>query len=153
MWKIIKLKYTGEELSDGFLKGNQYIEELTILDGFKEIPENAFRDCPNLKKVEIQGESVKKIGDGAFYGCGNLADVTLQEGLEEIGEFAFFHCEKLPIIKIPNSVKNIGDGAFVGCKTLQTIYIDNTSTFVKYYWSRLWLGDCKAEVKYLRGKY
>jgi hypothetical protein len=151
--KRIKLKYTGEELSEDFLKDNQYIEELTILDGFKEIPERAFCDCSNLKKVEIQGESVKRIGYSAFDGCKNLVDVKLNEGLEEIYWGAFFYCKKLPRIEIPNSVKRIGNNVFYGCETLQTINIDNTETFVKTNWDTNWLGDCQAKVNCLRGKY
>jgi hypothetical protein len=117
-WKSIKLKHTDEELSKGFLKGNQYIEELIILDGFKEIPEMAFCNCPNLKKVEIHGESVKKIGNSAFYECENLVDVKLNEVLEEIDVCAFAYCKKLPKIEIPNSVKRIGYSAFLRCEHL-----------------------------------
>jgi hypothetical protein len=115
--KSIKLEYTGKELPVEFLKGNQYVEELTILDGFKEIPEMAFCKCSNLKKVEIQGESLKKICKSAFTWCKNLVDVKLNEGLEEIDCGAFDYCTKLPKIEIPNSVKKIGNSAFGGAET------------------------------------
>ena len=150
--KSIKLKYTGEELSEGFLRGNQYIEELIILDGFKEIPFRSFCECPNLKKVEIHGESVKRIEGFCFTDCPKLTDVKLNDWLEEIDRGVFDYCKNLPRIKIPNSVKRIGYNAFDDCENLQTIDIDNTETFVKSYWSRRWLGNCQAKVKYLRIK-
>jgi hypothetical protein len=119
--KKVTLKYENNPILSDSFKGNQYIEELTILDGFKEIPFRAFCNCSNLKKVEIPGKSVKKIGGYVFNWCGNLADVKLNEGLEEIDEGAFFCCENLPIIEIPKSVKKIGDNAFSWCENLADV--------------------------------
>ena len=40
---------------------------------------------------------VKVIGDGAFRGCGGLAEVTIPEGVTTIGEWAFDGCGEIRI--------------------------------------------------------
>ena len=59
--------------------------------------------------------SVKRIGDYAFYECSNLKSVVLPNGLQEIGIGAFNKCEKLETVIIPNTVKDIGFDAFADC--------------------------------------
>ena len=49
-----------------------------------------------------------------------------------IGEGAFFHCESLTDITIPNSVKSIEDGAFCQCSSLTSITIPNSVTSIEY---------------------
>lgn len=62
-------------------------------------------------------DSVKKIGDGAFFGSG-LTEIILPEGLEYIGNNAFEKCEDLTGIVIPEGVKEIGNEAFSYCFNL-----------------------------------
>ncbi|QKX39421.1 leucine-rich repeat domain-containing protein [Metamycoplasma hominis] len=91
-----------------------------------EIEDNFFIDKNNKKilsyldkkatKVTIPS-SVKEIGEGAFSGCENLKEVTLNEGLEKIGAEAFYKTN-IESITIPSSVKEIGERAFHGCTNL-----------------------------------
>ena len=46
--------------------------------------------------------------------CGCQTSI-IPNSVTSIGEGAFFHCESLTDITIPNSVKSIEDGAFYGC--------------------------------------
>lgn len=64
---------------------------------------------------------VTSIGDYAFYGCSNLATVTLPEGITSIGKEAFRGCERLTAIRIPSSVQAIGRYAFYECINLATV--------------------------------
>ena len=82
-----------------------------------------------LKNITIPG-SVVNIGEGAFFGCRTLADITLQEGVTSIGEEAFVNTY-IKAITIPKSVKIVGKDAFESCTRLTTV------TF---------LGDAPAEV-------
>ena len=77
-------------------------------DGYKYLP---------FTSITIPG-SVKTIGNGAFYGCRELEQVTFgtvedeeEGGLISIGDNAF-QCCALTSITLPNSVKTIGSGAF-----------------------------------------
>jgi len=62
-------------------------------------------------------DSVKHIGDNAFYGSDCEFDCTLKaiylpEGLVSIGDYAFACCERLTEFKLPGTVRSIGKGAF-----------------------------------------
>lgn len=82
------------------------------------INEYAFTAC-NMSSVTV-GNSVKEIGDYAFYKCPYLKTVVLGNSVETIGSSAFEECEQLTAksssgntnINIPRSVKRIGSKAF-----------------------------------------
>lgn len=57
-------------------------------------------------------KNIKKIGNKTFFGCGNLVNVVLPDGLETIENEAFYKCYRLETT-IPESVKFIGEKAFV----------------------------------------
>ncbi|KAL7528088.1 hypothetical protein ACHAXR_002260, partial [Thalassiosira sp. AJA248-18] len=42
-----------------------------------------------------------------LYGCSNLREVVLNEGLEKIGQYSF-NCKSLESIKIPSTVSEVG---------------------------------------------
>ena len=44
-----------------------------------------------------------------FFGCKQLKEIVLPEGLEEISSYAFNKCYGLETIKIPESVKSISN--------------------------------------------
>lgn len=72
--------------------------------------------------------SVKKIGNRAFWGCSNLTDIHIPDSVMEIEEWAFSWCWRLVSIHIPDSVTKIGTGAFNGCNKLINIYFPNSVT-------------------------
>lgn len=57
-------------------------------------------------------DTIKVIGENAFYGCSKVTAIVLPEGLETIGEAAFRYCNGLKEINIPASVTAIGERAF-----------------------------------------
>lgn len=65
--------------------------------------------------------SIKTIGDLAFYRCDSLASINLPEGLTSIGILAFYYCTKIESVNIPNSVKTIAESAFWRCDGLKTL--------------------------------
>ncbi|WP_044420577.1 leucine-rich repeat domain-containing protein [Metamycoplasma hominis] len=85
-----------------------------------EIKDNFLIDKNNKKilayldkkttKVTIPS-SIKEIDESAFFGCRNLKEVILNEGLEKIRAGAFLNT-KIESITIPDSVKEIDDWAF-----------------------------------------
>lgn len=66
---------------------------------------------------------IKKIGNNAFYQCGNLYEITFNNDLEEIGDKAFIKCSNLKNFDSPESLKKIGDDAFSYCDSLTEIII------------------------------
>ncbi len=71
---------------------------------------------------------VTKIGQWAFWGCKNLASVTIPNSVTEIGDFAFYDCTGLTSVIIPESVTMIGYHAFRGCTGLTSVTISNGVT-------------------------
>ena len=82
-----------------------------------KIPAYAFYKCKNLTGDIVIPNSVKEIGEKAFYDCtGFNGTLTLSNALSVIPEDAFRYCSSLTgDLVIPNSVKEIGNSAFGYC--------------------------------------
>lgn len=60
--------------------------------------------------------TVVGIGDHAFSGCGLTGLLTIPNSVKTIGDYAFYGCSGLSgWLTIPNSVTSIGNHAFSGC--------------------------------------
>ena len=109
---------------DQTVDGSNYLVKgkLTI-DG---IANEAFKNKREITSVSIPN-SVKFIGDRAFYKCAGLNTVNFAEGssLEKIGAEAFLQA-KMSNIVFPASITNIGVGAFANAD-LTNIEFDEKS--------------------------
>ena len=78
-------------------------------------------DYEGISKVvtippKIDGHTVTKIANGAFYGCTGLKKVTIPNSVTEIGSGAFSGCTGLTEISVPRET-NCSPNAFPGgCK-------------------------------------
>lgn len=86
----------------------------------KHIGEHAFFDCETLYEVSLPS-SIETIGNGAFCQCRNLCKICFPESLTKIGSSAFSGCEKIEELVIPKNVSYIGERAFGGCDNLKSI--------------------------------
>jgi hypothetical protein len=91
-------------------------------------------------------DCVTNLGEGAFAGCANLANVTIGKGVTSIkgglgtqwwGTFQW--CSSLTRVTIPDNVTNIGDGeihlggalgTFYGCQNLTNVIIGKGLTYL-----------------------
>lgn len=103
---------------------NSGIVRINIPESVTTIGARAFNDCEKLSTISLPN-SVASIGEWAFYGCKELENITLGNGLKSIGANAFTDCYKLSSINIPDSVTSIGEQAFSSCKALTSIAIPN----------------------------
>jgi len=76
-----------------------------------------------LTSIELP-ESLKVIGDEAFYCCDELQEIHIPASVEEICPWAFMDCCSLTNVEIPAGVKKIGERAFLGCEKLTGIHVD-----------------------------
>ena len=74
--------------------------------------------------------TVKSIGNQAFFYCLSLTTITISSGVTSIGKEAFSSCSSLTNVTIPNSVTSIGDQAFYNCSSLANITIPNSVTSI-----------------------
>ena len=64
-------------------------EIVDVPEGVTEIPDGAFRDNKNVKRITFPS-TLETIGKEAFYGCARLKISPLPSSLKTIGERAFF---------------------------------------------------------------
>lgn len=144
-----KVQFNGKELSvievgDDFANSNLSISSLAVNEGVISIGTRAFRDCANLKTIDI-AHTVTQIGTECFYGCtsleafdnrgivslgsksfaecGNLKEVSI-ENLASLTEGTFLNCTKLSDCNLPN-ITSIGKEAFKNCQSMAEYNITN----------------------------
>jgi len=106
----------------------------------REIGERAFRGyrdptytdrtlfVPTVANI-VFPETVKTIGNHAFYGCTTLTNITFPakfpkgEGLTHIENYVFMGCTGLTTITLPASIMKLGHSSFAGCHSLATVII------------------------------
>ncbi|MCP8351741.1 leucine-rich repeat domain-containing protein [Candidatus Synchoanobacter obligatus] len=99
------------------------------LEGVTSIGEGAFWGCTGITELTIPN-SVMSIGKQAFKGCTGLTSVTIPNSVTSISRYAFYGCSGLTSVTIPNSVTNIGDWAFALCSGLTSVTIPNSVTSI-----------------------
>lgn len=112
-------------IQDGTLveyKGSD--KNVVIPDTVKKIGDKAFYKNRTLKTITIPN-SVEKIGEEAFAYCSSLLSVDISDNIETIEEWAFAECEKLESVRIGNRVTDIKEWAFYYCKNLKEVTIGN----------------------------
>lgn len=102
-----------------YLYGDSNITEFVIPDKIKVVNSCAFCNCSQLHDV-IFGTDVALILYGAFDGCSELTNVTLNDGLVDIGQYAF-HGTNIEKIFIPATVSRINVTAFPKSITLEVL--------------------------------
>ena len=110
----------------GMASGN-----IIIPNTVKKIGEKAFYGSRELESIEIP-DSVVQIGKEAFQSCTFLEKVVLSNSITEITEALFSWCQSLKEIIIPNSVTKIGAEAFENCDSLTNLIIPSSVKCIEY---------------------
>lgn len=110
-----KLKTIGDNAFDNrFLTG-----PLVLPEGLDSIGKQAFQKN-YITEVTIP-ESVRAIGQSAFYDNQSLKSVTLNNRMETINRSLFNYCQKLAVVRGGKNVKIVDQTAFAGCDSLRSI--------------------------------
>ena len=104
------------------------VASVAIPDSVKSIGDGAFYQTANLRRISM-GQGIESIGNYAFYQSG-LDAVFLPEGLQSIGDWAFSGCKNLTSIIIPPGVQSIGDSAFSLCESLISVTLSDGLTSI-----------------------
>ncbi len=94
-----------------------------VLDSVERIEKYAFYNNP--VETIVFSNSLKSIGEYAFYGCEALQDFVLPESLEIIEQYSFYGCKQIKNLVIPNSVTTVGQNSFYGCTSLMSVVLSN----------------------------
>ena len=107
-------------------------KESSIPNSVKTIGEGAFYGCLELESIEI-GNSVETIGQSAFSNCSSLASLVLPNSVETIGDYAFYGCSALTRLVLPNSITSIGRSVVYACSSLTDLVIPQSVTSIGDY--------------------
>ncbi len=101
------------------------IRSVTIFNGVKQIPANAFSNCTNLSGTLKIPAGVAVIGSNAFSGCTQITAIELPDDITTIGSGAFRGCTRLDgQLVIPGSVSTIGNNAFENCISIASLQLE-----------------------------
>lgn len=100
---------------------NLNVRAVRIENGVTSIGQFAFSGLYNLADVTLP-KSVTAVGAYSFKNCINLTSVIMLGNVTSIGEYAFYDCYRLAYTNIPSSVITLGEGAFLDCD-LESIVI------------------------------
>ena len=131
-----------QTLSDSLKNKLQNIE---IFDGCREILKDAFRNFFALLSVEFPN-SLKKIGQGSFFGCKNLSRILIPDGVEIVEPDSFINCKNLSqvvckanllnnlpkkqlrVVEISDATQAISSGVLDGFENLEKLKLPKKIT-------------------------
>ena len=99
------------------------LRTLTLPDSLKKIGEVAFYSCENLTLTELP-KGVTQIGDSAFDDCTSITLTELPKGVTQIGSGAFYNCTGITLLSLPSGVTEIREHAFEGCTGITHIIME-----------------------------
>ncbi len=130
-------------------------EKVSVVFEVNSIPVTALLDgCLSdspITKIELPA-SLKRIGDGAFRGCKELAEVKVPDGVHTVGGAAFKNCKGLKRLELGRHTKKLGWSLCEGCKSIEDFIIWDE---VEYFGSNMfWCGGKKLRyTEYSYGLY
>lgn len=109
-----------EEMPAWTFSGCNLMTDINLPNSVRSIGEGAFYYCTSLPTVVLPA-GLEYLDAFAFAGCSSLQEVTfIPEGMEMIGRYAFYQNTGVQSVDLPSSVSYIGDHAFDGCVNATT---------------------------------
>lgn len=119
------------ELGNFIVSGSAFNGELDIKANIEEIPAYAFKDT-KFTSLALP-DSLKKIGEQAFYGCASLtSSITFGNKLEIVDKYAFSKSGIAGALVFPTSLKKIGTSAFAECPNITGITLPEGNATIEY---------------------
>ena len=115
-----------EKMGEGVFYGCNALKEVQM-PSVKQLGAYTFYGASALEKVTF-GDNAETIGTYTFINT-PVKTVVLGKKLEKVGDGAFYGCGQLKAIVLPDTVTEVGIGAFYGCKNLTTANLENVNVF------------------------
>ena len=98
--------------------GNESLAQLVVFDTVRAIGRRAFYQCGNLRYINLQDTSISTVGADAFSGCRMLKSIAFPARVNSIADRAFQDCTALTELVFPENITFIGEMAFRNCESL-----------------------------------
>ena len=112
-------------VADKGFENNTNLTTITLPESVKTVGNKAFYGCSKLSAITFNGQTA--IGDEAFRNCVSLINISLPEGLKTIGDRAFQGANSITQIEFKDGIESIGAFAFMDCKALTAVRLPNTT--------------------------
>ena len=112
-------------VADKGFENNTNLTTITLPESVKTVGNKAFYGCSKLSAVTFNGQTA--IGDEAFRNCTSLINVSLPTGLKTIGDRAFQGANSITQIEFKDGIESIGAFSFMDCKALTAVRLPNTT--------------------------
>ncbi len=99
----------------------------TVGEGVEKVGAFAFSVC-NIEKV-ILPDSLRTVGEGAFYRCERLSTVEGGRYLERVDSEAFAECYSLTRCLLPDTVKELGEHVYIDCTFIKEIHLPSAAQY------------------------
>lgn len=165
-----------EEIGDGAFSGCEKLESVSFNKALLKIGDGAFEYTTNLKEARlpdsmtavgdsaflrsgignlILGKNINTLGKNAFFGCINLKNIIIPDGVEDLGEVgtsAFFLCTGAELLFLGKSVREMPSDMIVTLTGLKNIMVSEENEVYKAADGVLYTKDMKKLVYYPQGK-
>lgn len=122
-------KYAVTEIEESGFIGQCGMISLSIPNTVKTIGNSAFYWCSRVTSITIP-DGVESIGRSAFSATFSATSITIGKGLKVIEPYVFSSCKLLESIVIPSTVEQIEAFAFASSPKLKSIKIMNPETII-----------------------
>lgn len=112
--------------------GNEHLRSVSIPDTVKKIGEGAFYRCQRLTVVRLPAQS-EEVSKRMFGGCTGLRRCIIPEGCKSIRANAFQACYNLSVLGIPRSVEHISRRIFGKRMLSPLVYVERGSYAEKFF--------------------
>ena len=124
-----KQTFTVTELAEKCFYMNSSITSVTIPNTVKTIGNCAFYQCTKLQSLLLY-EGLQVIGDSTFTNCSSLKSVTVPTSVQIIGNRTFYQCTGMQSLTLSDGIKVIGNRSFTRCTSLDSLTIPSTVTYI-----------------------
>ena len=121
-------------IGDDTFYGCSNLTSIAIGKSVSSIEKSAFYVCSKIIRVELNCNNIVSKDYNKYNNIGNIfgkqvKEYVLGNSVKRIGNYAFYGCSDITSITIPNSVSGIRDGAFDGCSALATVHITDIAAW------------------------
>ena len=105
------------------------LKNIKLASTVKKIGDYAFLDDKSITDFDFS--NIEELGEGSFYGCSGLSNLSISEDLKEIPESCFFGCKGLRVLKIPETIETVCENAFRYCSGIKELTLPVDLDYVK----------------------